>query len=152
MNQANYRSTVAPTNAISWYQLTSSLNIDRLKSKCSEILYSSLTDISKGTEFLELSFAEASDCISGAQEADADTNDLLEATANWVAHELQTRHEHILDMLAKINLTRCSIECLDAEMKKHKKLFHVQPAAEAKLSLTVFQSRSQESGKIWHEV
>ena len=151
LNQANYRSTVAPTNAISWYRLANNLNSDRLRTKCSEILSSSLADVSKGTEFLGLSFAEVSDCISGVQEADADTDDLLEATSNWVSHELRTRNKHILDMLAKINLTKCSIECLDAKMKKHKKLFHVQPAAETKLSLTVLQIASQESGNIRHK-
>ena len=151
LRQASYKSTINTTNAISWYKLANSLDLDGMKAQCLEILSSSLADVSKGTEFLELSLAEVSDLISIAQETDADTDDLLEATTNWVAQKLQTRHKYILDMLEKLCLTRCSIECLDTEMGIHKELFHVQPAAEAKLSLSVLQIASQESGNIRHK-
>ena len=151
LHQASYKSTINATNAISWYKLANSLDLEGMKAQCSEILSFSLADVSKGTEFLELNLAEASDLISGAHETDADTDDILEATTNWVAHKLQTRHKYILDMLEKICLTRCSIECLDTAMEKHKDLFHAEPAAEAKLSLSVLQIASQESGNIRHK-
>ena len=151
LHQANHKSTINSTNAISWYKLANSLDLEGMKAQCSEILSSSLADVSMGTEFLELSLAEVRDLISGAQETDVDTDDLLEATTNWVAHSLQTRHTYILDMLEKLCLMRCSIECLDTEMEKHKELFHAQPAAEAKLSLSVQQIASKESGNIRHK-
>ena len=69
-------------------KLADVLNIDELKTKCLELLSSSLADVSKGSEFLELSFAEVSSCISGAQETGADSDDLLEATTNWADHKL----------------------------------------------------------------
>ena len=136
---------INPNNAISWHKLADSLNIDELKNKCSEILSSSLADVSKGHEFLELSFAEVSSCISGAQETDADSDDLLEATTNWVAHKPQTRQDHILGMLEKTDLTKCSVECLKAQMNKHKELLNNQPAALGKLTMSVKEIASQPS-------
>ena len=82
-------------------------------------------------------------CISGAQETDADSDDLLEATTNWVAHKPQTRQNDILAMLEKIDLNRCSVECLDTEMDKHKELLYAQPAALGKLTKSVLQIASQ---------
>ena len=94
---------INPNNVISWHKFADSLNISELKAKCSELLSSSLADVSKGPEFLRLSFAEVSSCISGTQETGADSDDLLEATTNWVAHKQKTRQDHILDMLEKID-------------------------------------------------
>ena len=139
---------IKPDNAISWHKLADSLNIDELKTKCSEIFSSSLADVSKGSEFLELSFAEASSYISDAQETDADSDDLLEATTNWVAHKPEPRQDHIQDMLEKIDLTRCSVECLDMEIDKHKELLDAQPAALRKLTKSVLQIANQAWGNI----
>ena len=126
-------------NVISWHKLTDSLNIDEVKTKCSKILADSFADVSKGKEFLELNFTEVSSCISDAQEADADSDDLFEATTNWVACKSRTRQNHILDMLEKIDLTRCSTECINTQMQKHKDLLYAQPAALAKLTQSVIQ-------------
>ena len=141
VNQAP--NAVNPNNVISWHKLADSLNIEELKTKCSEILADSFADVSKGEEFLELSFNEVSSCISDAREADADSDDLLEATTNWVACKSHTRLNHILDMLEKIDLTQCSIECIDTEMDKHKELLHAQPAALGKLTKSVIQIAKQ---------
>ena len=139
---------INPNNAISWHRLADSLNIDDPKTRCSELLSSSLGAVSKGSEFLELSFAEVSSCISGAQETGADSDDLLEATTNWVAHKQKTCQDHIVDMLEKINLTRCSVEYLDMEMDKHKDLLYAQPAALGKLTKSLIQISTQASRNI----
>ena len=130
---------ISPNNVISWHKLADSLNIDELKIKCSEILADSFAGVSKDKEFLEMSFTEVSSCISDAQEADADSDDLFEATTNWVAYKSYTRQNHILDMLEKIDLTRCSTECIETEMHKHKDLLYAQPAALGKLTLSLIQ-------------
>ena len=62
----------------------------------------------------------------------ADSDDLLEATTNWVAHKQKTRQDHILDMLEKIDLTSCSVECLNMVTDMHKDLLYAQPAAQGK--------------------
>ena len=139
---------IMPNNAISWHKFADSLNIDELKTKCMELFSFSLADVSKGPEFLELSFAEVRSSISGAQETGADSDDLLEATANWVDHKQKTRQDHILEMLEKIDLTRCSVECLDTVIDNHKELFNVQPDALRKLMKSLIQIASQESGEI----
>ena len=139
---------INPCNVISWYKLADSLNIDELRTKCSEILSASFGDVSKGKEFLELSFDEVSSFISDAQEADADSDDLLEATTSWAASKPETRQDHILDVFEKIDLTRCSTECIDTEMDKHKELLCTQPAAIGKLVKSLVQIANQGSSGI----
>ena len=139
---------INPNNAISWHKFADSLNISELKAKCSELLSSSLADVSKGSEFLRLSFAEVSSCISDAQETGADSDDLLEATTNWVAHKQKTRQDHILDMLEKIDLASCSVECLNMVTDNHKDLLYAQPAALGKLMKCTLQIADQSSGYI----
>ena len=135
-------SAINPNNVISWHRLADILNIVELKTKCLELLSSSLADVSKGSEFLELNFVEVSSCISGAQETGADSDDLFEATTNWVAHKQQTRQYHIVDMLEKLNLTRCSGECLDMQMDLHKELLYAQPSALGKLRKSLTQRKN----------
>ena len=139
---------ITPNNAISWHKLADNLNISELKAKSSEFLSSSLADVSKGSEFLELSFTEVSSCISGAQEAGADTDDLLEATTNWVDHKQTTRQDYIADMLEKIDLTRCSVECLNTVINNQKDLLQAQPDALRKLTMSLIQIASQATGNV----
>ena len=141
-------SAIKPNNAISWHKLADNLNISELKTKWSELLSTSLEDVSKGSEFLELSFPEVRSYSSGAQETGADSDDLLEATTNWVAHRQNARQNHYLYVLEKIDLTRCSVECLNMVMDQHKDLLYSQPAAVGKLKKCTLQIASQESGKI----
>ena len=141
-------SAIKPNNAISWHKLADNLNINELKTKCSELLSSLLADVSKGSEFLELSFTEVSSCISGAQETGADSDDLLEATMNWVDHKQKYRQGHILDMLEKLDLTQCSVECLDMVMDNQKELLNSKPDALRKLMKSLIQISNQASGNV----
>ena len=134
------------SNIISWRKLAHSLNIDKLKTMCIEFLAASLSDVSKEKEFLELTLAEVNCCISDANDADADSDDMLVATTNWVACKPETRKDHILGMLEKIDISRCSIECIDTEMDKHNELLYAQPAALGKLMKSLIQIASQLQG------
>ena len=136
-------SAMNPSNTISWHKLADNLNIDELKTRCLELLSFSLTEISKGSEFLELSFTSVSSCISGAQETGADSDDLLEATINWVTHKQKSRHNHVLDTLENIDLTRCSVECLDTVMDNQNDLLNTQPGALKKLIKSLVQIANQ---------
>ena len=131
------------SNIISWQKLAHSLNIDKMKIICSQFLASSLSDVSKEKEFLELSLTEVNCCISDAKDADADSDDMLEATTNWVACKTETRQGYIKDMLEKIDLTSCSIERIDSEMDKHKNLMYSQQAALEKLTKSLIQIANQ---------
>ena len=115
----------------------------KLKIICSEFLASSLSVVSKENEFLELSLAEVNSCISDANDANADSDKMLEATMKWVACKREERQDHILDMLGKIDLTRCSIQCMDTEMDKHNELLYAQTAALGNLMKSLIQIASQ---------
>ena len=143
-------------NNISWRKLAHSLNIDKLKTMCIEFLAASLSGVSNEKEFRELSLAEVNCCINDAKDADADSDDILVATTNWVACKPETRKDHILGMLEKIDLTKCSIECIDTEVDKHNELLYAQPAALGKLMKSLIQTASQLQGppgirKKWSE-
>ena len=87
-------------------------------------------------------------CISDAQDTGADTDDLLEATTNWLTHKRIARQDHTLEMLEKIDLIRCSVECLDTVIDNQKELLNSQPEALRKLTKSVLQIASQASGNI----
>ena len=139
---------IKPENVISWHRLADSLNSNEVKTRCSELLSSSLANVSKGLEFLQLRFAEVSSCISGAQEIGADSDDLLEATINWITHKQKARQDHTQEMLEKTDLTRCSVECLDTVIDNQKELLTSQPDALRKLTKSVLQIARQPSGNI----
>ncbi len=116
----------APDNVISWFKLAESLNMDYLKAKCSDILASSLADVAKGLEFLELSLAEVSSYMNDVQETKVDPDDLLDATVGWVDHKPSTRQEHMMGMVQHIDLSGCSLECLNDVIEDHAALLQSQ--------------------------
>ena len=125
LNQAF--TVLKPSNTISWYKTAENLDLHQIKTKCSEILSSSFHEVSKEIEFLELTLAEIGNCIKDVQETDADPDDVLEATFGWVSHRPDQRLDDMEDLLKKIELLKCSAECLQDEMKTHETLLDRRP-------------------------
>ena len=112
-----------PSNVVSWYKLADRFNVSELKSKCAEVIASSIGEVSQGAEFQKLSFAEANSFMSSAEETNADPDDLLEASLQWINSKLSERIDCMEELLQKIQLSKCSIECLENEMETHEELF-----------------------------
>ena len=125
LNQAI--TVLKPSNAISWYKTAENLDLHEIKTKCSEILSSSFHDVSKEIEFLELTLAEMSNCIKDMQETDVDPDNVLEATFGWINYKPDQRADDMEDLVKKIELTKCSAECLQDEMKTHETLLDRRP-------------------------
>ena len=81
-----------PSNIVSWSKLADRLDIKELKSKCVEIMSSSLAEVSRFKEFQELSFNEVCSFVSSAQETDVDPDDLLDASMEWDQLQAQSAH------------------------------------------------------------
>ena len=116
-----------PSNIVSWYKLADRLEIEKLRSKCAEVMSFSLAEISRFTEFQELDFAEVSSFMSSAQETDADPDDLLEASMEWINYKPSQRVDCMEEVLQKIELLECSVECLENEMETHEALLMSRP-------------------------
>ena len=112
-----------PSNVVSWYKLADRLDVCELKSKCAEAMSSSLGEVSQYTEFQELSFAEVNSFMSSAEETNADPDDLLEASLQWINSKLSERIDCMEELLQKTQLLKCSVECLENEMETHEALF-----------------------------
>ena len=134
-----------PSNIVSWYKLADGLDIKELKSKCAEVVSSCLAEISRFTEFQELDFAEVNRFMSSAQETDADPDDLLEASMEWINSKPSQRIDCMEELLQKIQLLECSVECLENEMKTHESLFMSSPSG-YKLMIEVLLQFSKQAG------
>ena len=112
-----------PSNVVSWSKLADRLDIEELKSKCLEIMSSSLAEVSRFTEFQELSFDEVNNFVSSAQERDVDPDDLLDASVEWISSKPSQRIDCMEELVEKIELLECSVECLENVIETHGELF-----------------------------
>ena len=128
---------VNPSNVVSWSKLADILDIEELKSKCVEIMSSSLAEVSKFEEFQELSFDDVNSFMSNAQEADVDPDDLLEASMEWINSKPSQRIDCMEELLEKIQLLECSVECLEHEIETHEALFMCCPVVNSRITKTL---------------
>ena len=133
-----------PSNIVSWSKLADRLDIEELKSKCVEVMSSSLAEVSRFTEFQELSFAEVSSFMSSAQETDVDPDDLLEASMEWINSKFSQRINCMEELLQKIALLECSVECLENEMDTHEELFMSCPIGHRCITKTLLHMAKHE--------
>ena len=132
-------SAFKPSNIVSWYKLADGLDVEELRSKCAEVMSSSLAEVSRFAEFQELNFAEVTSFISTAQVIDADPDDLLEASMQWINFKSSQRIDCMEELLHKIQLLECSLESLENEMETHEALFMSCPAGYKLMTKIVFQ-------------
>ena len=133
-----------PSNIVSWSKLADRLDIEELKSKCVDVMASCLAEVSRFTEFQELSFAEVNSFMTSAQETDADPDDLLEASMEWINSKPSQRIDCMEELLQKIQLMECSIECLENEMDSHEELFMSCPAGYRRITKTLLYMAKHE--------
>ena len=136
-----------PSNIVSWSKLADRLNIEELKSKCVEIMSSSLAEVSRFTEFQELSFAEVNSFMSSAQETDVDPDDLLDASMQWISSKPSQRMDCMEELLEKIQLLECSVECLENEIETHKELFMSCPAGHIHITQTLLHMAKHDRAR-----
>ena len=136
-----------PSNIVSWYKLADRLDVGELKSKCAETMSFSLVEISQSTEFQELSFAEVNSFVSSTQESDTDPDDILEASIEWINSKLSQRIDCMEEILQKIQLLKCSIECLENELETHEALFMSCPAALKVITKVLLQLAKQDGAR-----
>ena len=132
-----------PSNIVSWYRLADGLEIEELKLKCAEVMSSSLAEVSRFAEFQELNFVEVNSFMSSAQETDADPDDLLEASMEWINSKRSQRIDCMEELLQKIKLLECSVECLENEMETHEDLIMSSPAGHRVITKVLLQFSKQ---------
>ena len=133
-----------PSNIVSWSKLADKLDIEELKLKCVEIMSSSLGEVSRFTDFQELSFAEVNSFMSSAQETDVDPDDLLDASMEWISSKPSQRTNCMEELLQKIQLLECSVECLENEIDTHEELLMSCPAGYSLITKTLLHMAKHE--------
>ena len=132
-----------PSNIVSWYKFADGLDIEELKLKCAEVMSSCIAEVSRFAEFQELNFAEVNSFMSSARETDADPDDLLEASMEWINSKPSQRIDCMEELLQKVQLLECSLECLENEMGTHEALFMSSPAGYRLISKALLQFSKQ---------
>ena len=138
-------SSFKSSNIVSWYKFADRLDINDLKSKCAEVMSSCLVEVSRFTEFQELDFAEVNSLLSSAQDTDADCDDLVEASMEWINYEPSHRINYMEELLQKIQLLECSVECLENEMEVHEALFRSSQAGYRLMAKALVHIAKQDS-------
>ena len=133
-----------PSNIVSWYKLADGLDIEELKLKCAEVMSSTLAEVSRFTEFQELDFAEISSVMSSAKETDVDPDNLLEASMEWINSKPNPRIDRMEELLQRIQLLECSVDCLRNEMETHKALFIRAPAGYRLINKALLEIAKQD--------
>ena len=136
-----------PSNIVSWSKFADKLDIEELKSKCVEIMSSSLAEVSRFTEFQELSFAEVNSFMSSAQETDADPDDLLDVSMEWISFKPSQRFNCMEELLEKIQLLKCSVECLENEIDTHEELLMSFPAGYRSITKTLLHMAKHDGAR-----
>ena len=136
-----------PSNIVSWSKLADRLDIEELKSKCVEIMSSSLAEVSRFKEFQALNFAEVNSFMSSAQETDVDPDDLLDASMEWIGSKPSQRIHCMEELLDKIQLLECSVECLENEIETHEDLLKSCPAGHSLITKTLLHMAKHEGAR-----
>ena len=91
------------------------------------------------SEFQDLDFDEVTSFMSSAQENNADSDDLLEASLEWVSYKSSERIDCMEEFLGNIQLLECSVECLESMMESHEELLMSCPSGHKRITKTLLQ-------------
>ena len=119
---------IMPCNLVSWFHLAYSLRLDSLLKKCSRIMASTLTEVSKEAEFVNQSFEYVLNCLAAAEQFKADSVKLFEASIIWCSHDERSRLEQMQMLLEPIFIARSSTERLLTLPETHKMLLQNNPS------------------------
>ena len=108
-----------PSNVLAMYKLSEKFDVDALKSRCAELIATSLAEISKFKEFQKLQSTELNRFLGATKESLTNPDDLLEATLDWIEYKPDDRITSLESMVQNIDISECSIECLEREIKNH---------------------------------
>ena len=122
-----------PHNVISWFKFSTKLDLIDLHIECSKIMTTQLDEIKSGKEFLELKISELNSYIDDLKQNDADPDDMLGASLDWVHADPENRGEEMEELLAAVPLEQCSYQCLEEEEQKHQSLLDTNLGAQIKL-------------------
>ena len=81
--------------------------------------------------------------MSSARETDVDPDDLLEASMEWINSKPSQRINCMEEILQKVQLLECSVECIESEMETHEALFMRSPAGYRLINKALLQIAKQ---------
>ena len=117
-----------PANVITWWKEAGKMNFDTINDRCEEIITTKFSQISQQTDFLNLGFAEMQHFINNVCKP-KDTmkaDDVLDAVMRWVSSE-DGQQTHLEDLLLKVQLSKCSSECIKTVLQSYETLLDHQP-------------------------
>ena len=111
-----------PSNVIIWSKFSTKLDLTELYSACSKVMVSKLQEIKSGEDFLELNISELKSYIQDLKKNEADPNDLLIATLDWMNADPKGRGHAMKELLEVVPPEQCHLPCLEEVEEKYDSL------------------------------
>ena len=134
-------------NVLSWFKLSDIMHLSELHSQCSQLITSQIDELKAGQEFLELQISELHNCLAKVKQNDADPDDLLGASLDWVNADPDNRRDEMEELLEAVPMEKCSLQCLKEELHKHKNLFDTNVVANRVITENLISVAENELGR-----
>ena len=135
-----------PGNVVSWWEESSILGLDGIKTLCKEMMASDINKVSEQSEFLNLSYTELDQYICDICR-DNVHDDVLAAVMRWVSYDQINRIEHMEHAICHVQLDRCSKQSIEQVIENHETLLDEHEVVKMILKTAVISVSPADIGK-----
>lgn len=109
-----------PNNCIGFYYYSDLFLLKDTNKKSQQMMLTAFQEVTSGTEFKQLTYAELVDYIQG--KIDVQSNDaILKACIDWILFDIDERCSHFSDVLDHVRLENCSVDYLKHILNTYRK-------------------------------
>ena len=115
---------IQPSNVLSWSKFSEMMSLQEIHSRSIQVMAASLNKVKHEQEFLDLDLSELTSHLVKIK-SNADADDLLSASLDWINAHPQARREAMKELLEMLPLEKCSLDGLYEEGLKHEALLDI---------------------------
>ena len=97
-----------PETCLEWYYLADRYRIKNTMTNAKKILTTHFIEVGKSDGFAALTLAEVIELLSLTEVSSGSADDVLSVSINWILADEDSRKNHLSDLLARIDVTKCS--------------------------------------------
>ena len=139
---------LSPENVLSWLEVQDKLDIDQIKSQCTNIMVSHFTEISKQADFLDMTFAEIHEYFSNVLSSKPNHDGMLSSAMRWVNHDVENRKMHLEDLIHQTQLDKCSLQAVLDVMETYGPVIASNISVYNSLTKAVVQNLSKKGSSL----
>ena len=112
--------TVTAKNVLSLYNFAESVNMQKLKQKCSEFMKKHFKEVVEESEFPKLDKSEVIDVLQHGQQLCEDVK--LRSVFLWASHDTVNRSRHLDDLMEAVKLAECSPSAMNSVLQQYEEV------------------------------